>query len=179
MKRIEIKKGDNFNKLTIVQEVEKQGKYRVFQCECDCGNQVKVRLGNLRNSHTTSCGCNRKEEMSKLGYLSSIHGMSKSSEYNTWNGMKTRCNNPKSPDYKNYGGRGITVCERWSTFDNFIKDMGTKPNKNYSIDRIDNNRGYEPSNCQWVDSITQNNNRRPKSKHKKIIKHGKEDHKQQ
>jgi hypothetical protein len=163
-KRIEIKIGDRYNKLSIVKEIEKEGVYRVFLCNCDCGNEVKVRLGNLRNNHTTSCGCFRKEIMGKLGLSSITHGMIKTSEYNSWASMKNRCDNPNSRDYKNWGGRGIKICKEWYSFNNFIKDMGMKPDKTYSIDRINNDGNYEPSNCRWVDSKTQNNNRRPKTK---------------
>lgn len=85
----------------------------------------------------------------------------RSTEYYSWSGMKARCYNPKSKDFKNYGMRGIAVCDRWlNSFDAFIEDMGQKPSKDYSIDRIDTNGNYEPENCRWADSTTQNRNHR-------------------
>ncbi len=81
------------------------------------------------------------------------HGLSNSGAYSSWRNMKARCNNPNDPKFKHYGGRGITVCDRWSSFQNFYEDMGERPN-GHSIDRINNDLGYEPGNCQWIDMDT-------------------------
>lgn len=110
---------------------------------------------------TRSCGCLREEVIKKGGNFR--HGLDNSPEHNSWVSMKNRCNNPNNRSYKNYGGRGITVCERWmESFDNFMKDMGNKPGDQYSIDRRNNNAGYCKDNCKWSDKKEQANNRRPK-----------------
>jgi hypothetical protein len=158
--RLDIKTGDRYNRLTIIREVEPQiiknfaRIRRRFECKCDCGNIWIGNLFALRNGTTKSCGCYNLEKKT-------THNKKHTKEYRVWLNMKTRCYNPKDISYKNYGGRGIRVCDRWiNSFENFYTDIGPKPNPEYSIDRIDVNGNYEPSNCKWSTIIEQNMNRR-------------------
>lgn len=111
----------------------------------------------LVKNHTKSCGCLRKKRAKEI---KSIHGLSRSLEYKIWHSMKMRCTNDKVKAYKYYGGRGISVCERWMKFENFISDMGLRPTTKHSIDRYPNKDGnYEPGNCRWATSSEQSENR--------------------
>ena len=140
---------------------------RYDTCLCECGNIFKARHDALRAFHILSCGCIRKQRLAKmrLGKPPAIkrHGEAKkpvSSEYNAWNHMKTRCFNPNTPDWKDYGGRGIKIYSAWMVFENFLADMGRKPVGKYSLDRINVNGNYEPGNCRWATDKEQANNKR-------------------
>lgn len=158
--------GDRFGKLVIVSFPEKRLINYKVTCKCDCG-MTKDIFHNQLGRRTNSCGCSRKsvEFSKKVAEINTTHGMSKTRIWWVWSDMKARCSNEKHKAYKNYGGRGITVCKRWESFENFYKDMGDPPNRGrgsnqLSLDRIDNNKGYSKSNCRWVDRKTQSNNRR-------------------
>jgi len=149
-KRIEVNPGDKYERLTIIREVEATSGRR-FECQCACGSVVIAMLNNMRRKLTTSCGCFRSE-------VHTTHGDWGSSEYTTWDAMLARCRNPEYESYSHYGGRGIKVCDRWLTYENFLSDMGRKPSKQHSIDRIDNDGDYCPGNCRWATQSEQNRN---------------------
>jgi hypothetical protein len=128
-------------------------KHVTWNCICDCGNKTTVRLNSLRSGIVRSCGCLRGKTVK--------HGKSKTPEYITWARMKDRCLNEKSKSFGNYGGRGISVCEEWiDSFETFYSDMGVRPSKNHSIDRIDVNGNYEKNNCRWATIRQQSLNKR-------------------
>jgi hypothetical protein len=129
----------------------------VWLCVCDCGKEIVVNGSHLRTGNTRSCGC-FQSDMSAQRLRT--HGMKGTPEYNTWRAMMKRCNNPNDKAYKYYGGRGINVCERWRRFENFISDMGKRPTIDHSLDRIDNDGNYEPTNCKWATPKEQALNRR-------------------
>lgn len=127
--------------------------------KCDCGESVNVSQNNLLSGAVRSCGCLKRDQTIKRNLT---HGYSKQKIYMVWQGMIQRCTNPNSGHYQYYGGRGITVCERWRhSFENFLADMGLPPSARHSIDRYPNNDGnYEPSNCRWATPPQQRRNSR-------------------
>ena len=147
--------GSRFGRLVVLEKSQNKSKWgEIFWlCKCDCGNTKTVRANQLTRGVTKSCGCLQREAVTH-------HGMTKTPTFKSWESMKQRCLNQNSPDYSNYGGRGIQVCERWvSSFDTFLADMGDRP-AGTTLDRIDPNGNYEPSNCRWASGKTQNNNQR-------------------
>lgn len=155
--------GQRYGKLTVIEKAKpnKHGQ-SMWVCVCDCGTITKpILISDLRSKGRESCGCTRKPGGRKT------HGMKRSRLYTVWSDMKTRCYNSKRPKYKDYGGRGITVCEEWrNSFEAFYKwamETGYDPHAKFgdcTLDRIDVNGNYEPSNCRWADMKTQQNNKR-------------------
>lgn len=128
-------------------------------CRCDCGTEKEVYGCALTRGLTRSCGCLTKE----LPNSNLQHGRTGTAEHRAWVNMRRRCHDPKCPEFIYYGKRGITVCERWrDSFINFLEDMGPKPTPAHSIERLDNDLGYFPSNCKWATKNEQALNRRPK-----------------
>lgn len=151
--------GQRFGRLTVVSRSDNKGRNTAWLCKCDCGNQTIVTHQNLKSGHTLSCGC---YNVDLLKIRSTKHGMSKSRLYGIWCGIKDRCNNPQSDSYSNYGKRGIGICVEWDNdFNSFMEwSLNNGYLDNLTIDRIDNNKGYEPNNCRWTTSKEQGRNKR-------------------
>lgn len=129
----------------------------VWRCVCDCGREISVRKPYLMSGDTASCGCLRSETTAKL---KAKHGLSHAdSTYDIWVLMRQRCNNPKASGYRYYGGKGVSVCERWNAYELFLQDMGPRPD-GLTLDRKDPFGNYEPGNCRWADWFEQNRNKR-------------------
>jgi len=143
--------GNNFGLLTVTEKVELSKNESYWRCMCRCGTVVVARGGHLKSGSIKSCGCLRGEK----------HGKSKTPTYRSYVKMKERCYDRKNNRYKDYGGRGIKVCDRWiRSFFSFLKDMGLRPSPSYSLGRKDNDGDYVPNNCRWETCSEQANNRR-------------------
>ena len=169
--------GQVYNRWTVLELIPKDPGPPVIitraRCQCECGTVSVVFRCHFVSGASKSCGCWNKEYASARATARNFkHGHTvrgkHSREWNSWMAMHERCRDPNSINYKNYGGRGISVCARWADFNNFLSDMGPRP-PGHSLDRINNEGSYEPSNCKWSTWVEQNNNRRPKSRHKKDL----------
>jgi len=152
--------GQRFGRYLVIAKSDKRTKAmkQMVLCKCDCGTEREVVVGNLRSGLTTSCGCWKDE---KTGNRRRKHGFSKTTMYYRYKQMINRCYIPTHKEYKNYGGRGIKVCDRWlESVENYIEDMGFPPFDTASVDRIDNDGGYFKENCRWATKTEQNLNRR-------------------
>ena len=159
--------GKKFNRLTFINECEPKitsggNKKRAGIFLCDCGIKRVFTINDVISGGSKSCGCYNIEKSSERAFARNYkHGLNKTTEYNTWSCMKKRCLNPKNKNYKNYGARGIKVCDSWLlSFENFINDMGLKPSKNHSLERTENDSDYSKENCIWGTKKQQSRNAR-------------------
>lgn len=151
--------GTRFHRLLVLRRIVPPRSRTRYLCLCDCGSKVKIYRENLQR--VISCGCYHREHPP-----AQTHGHTRdrnvTREYRSWSNAKTRCFNPRSPAFKNYGGRGITMCEEWQNdFETFFRDMGPCP-PSYTIERRNNDGNYEPSNCYWATRLEQSKNCRPR-----------------
>lgn len=175
--------GNRHGRLTVLRRAGTVDRKAMWECLCDCGNRSVVRGTELRSGATRSCGYYLREvtgERGKLlapviGKANERHGHSGSGgtrrpnpTWKAWRSMRERCQNPNNPSYSRYGGRGISVCERWETYENFLADVGERPADPpgwssrvgyWSLDRVDPDGNYEPGNVRWADPVTQRHNR--------------------
>jgi hypothetical protein len=149
--------GLQFGSLTILPTPQALATRRRVLCRCVCGAIVEVSETNLRSKSGAKCGCAKRE---KQRVTHTIHGLNATPEHRIWGGMKNRCENPNNRSFPEYGERGISVCERWMKFENFLADMGPRQSPRHSVERLDNERHYEPNNCRWATPQKQGNNKR-------------------
>jgi len=149
--------GKTYGRLTVLHRSVNIDDRAAWSCLCECGNIKIIRSTSLVKGDTLSCGCFMREQVS---CSNKTHGLTKTPEYKAWISIKSRCYASKTDSYMRYGGRGIRVCKRWlHSFEHFLEDIGERPNKSHSIDRINNDGDYAPDNCRWATTHEQNNNK--------------------
>ena len=161
--------GQRFGRLVVLERAprgERKNRRAIWVCQCDCGSRCEVGADGLRSGHTNSCGCLSKDTAkmthTKHGHTSDF---SVSREYSAWANMRARCSGRQRKCWKNYGGRGITVCPEWDqSFEKFLRHVGRSPGRGYELDRIDNDKGYQPGNVRWVTKSENNRNRRSRQR---------------
>jgi hypothetical protein len=153
--------GRRFGRLVVAGRAENSsGGHSRWRCICDCSNETMVHGSHLKSGHSQSCSCLPDKAIGKRSLTHGhTRGRSQTPEYRSWCSMRARCNNPKNPNFLDYGDRGITICKRWDSFQKFLTDMGPRP-PGKTLSRIDNDFGYEPSNCQWGTPGEQSRNTR-------------------
>jgi hypothetical protein len=159
--RVQAFLGKKFNRLTAIRFLGMKGSVQFWEFKCDCGGTKNTKISNVLKGWTGSCGCLHHEMLLRRN---TVHGYAprnihRDAVYRCWLAIHSRCSNQNQKSWKHYGGRGISVCERWSSFENFLLDMGDRP-VGCSIDRINNDGNYEPGNCRWATRKTQNDNKR-------------------
>lgn len=154
--------GQRFGRLVVIRRDNPGPRGQSYWlCVCDCGVEKVIAQANILNGHIRSCGCLSRETTIKRQTTHGLAGRVDAPEYQIWQAMKNRCYNGKMQSYKDYGGRGIEVCERWrESFTAFIEDMGRRPSAEHSIERRNNDGNYEPSNCFWATRLEQGRNKR-------------------
>ena len=163
MKLINLK-GQRFGRWLVLKKARHRGAQITWTCRCDCGKTKNVLGCTLRRGESISCGCITLERMTTHGHFTA---KGRSPEHMIWAAMIQRCHNPKNPAFKDYGGRGISVCPEWrGSFISFFDCIGQRPNKDLTLDRINNDGNYEPNNVRWATRSEQNfNQRRSKRLH--------------
>lgn len=155
--------GTEFGMLTVISGGCRRNDQPSCLVRCQCGTEKIVTNAQLRTLATVSCGCKRKNVLASQGVNNARHGKTRgykrTSEWNIWAGILQRCCNPRNRAYSRYGGRGIKVATHWLVFENFLADMGERPSDDLSIDRVDPDGNYEPSNCRWATRMEQRHNR--------------------
>lgn len=147
--------GERFYRLTVLEHAGSKNGHSLWKCQCDCGKESIILGGNLKNGLSRSCGCLRSEMMVKKQTKHSMHG---TPQYQVWRNMIDRCTNHKNKRFNRYGGRGISVCDKWLTFEGFYEDMGNKP-RGLTLDRKNNDGNYCKDNCRWATTEEQSNNK--------------------
>lgn len=161
--------GKTFGKWTVIGRRAGADRRTLWLCLCECGAQSEMQGSRLTRGGSKSCGCGASAAISRAR---TTHGKRNTGLYRTWSSMRSRCLNPKHPSYRNYGARGVHICDAWSTFEGFMRDMEPTWTEGLTLERINNDGHYEPGNCKWIALEEQPKNRRPSSEWRKPAKRG-------